>query len=225
MGFRPMWKMVHLLHLYGRPGLTRTELFNAGVECNPHNLQPLLQSGIVEDGRTDDEYRLSGAAEELIKVCIVAHRHSYGGDMRVDFPHAFVIMPFSEDWSNDVYTQMIEPAVRAANFDCTRGDKTVRVGDLSTNIWSGIMQAGIIIADVSVANVNVFYELGVAHALGKDTLLLKRRGVSVPADFEGALYCEYDPADLGSGRDMLQSELEKWAAEHRAANVKALYHS
>jgi hypothetical protein len=99
----------------------------------------------------------------------------------------------------------------------------VRVGALAANVWDQIVQAGLVIADVSAANVNVFYELGLAHALGKDTLLLKQKDAPMPADFGGAHYYEYDLDHLDVGRDWLRSELAKWAVKNRAAEVKALY--
>ena len=45
-----------------------------------------------------------------------------------------------------------------------RGDSIVRVGDLSTNVWKSITQAGVIVAEVSVPNPNVYYEIGLADA-------------------------------------------------------------
>lgn len=116
------------------------------------------------------------------------------------------------------------PPCRKRLFDCTRGDTTVKVGSLTTNIWDAIMQAGLVIADVSIGNVNVFYELGLTHALGKDTLLLKQKAARLPADFGGAHYFEYELGRLDEGRAALQAEVEKWAARSKAAQIKALYH-
>jgi hypothetical protein len=119
---------------------------------------------------------------------------------------------------------MIKPAAIGAGLKCTRGDGTVRVGDLTTNIWNEILQAGIIIAEISVANVNVFYELGLTHALGKDTMLYKRQGVTLPADFGGAHYYEYNPDRLESEQKLLKRRLSAWAKGYKAAGVRALYH-
>jgi len=103
----------------------------------------------------------------------------------------------------------------------------VRVGDLTTNIWAEILRAGVVLADVSVPNVNVFYEIGLTHALGKDVLLFKQRGKPVPADFGGAHHYEYELTDLEAGRGLVQSQLEQWAVrpEVRAMAVKALSRS
>src|SRR5262249_40665034 len=163
MSSRLMWKMVHLLHQYGRPGLSRDELFRAGIDCNTDTIQPLLHGQAVEEG-PPGEFHLSRGAQKLLEVCMVAHRGGYGGNVRVGYPHAFVVVPFSQPWSAGVFARMIEPAVLGAGLDCTRGDTAVRVGALAANVWDQIVQAGLVIAEVSAANVNVFYELGLAHA-------------------------------------------------------------
>ena len=123
-------------------------------------------------------------------------------------------MPFSEPWSEDVHTKFFKTGITDAGFVESRGDSIVRVGDLSTNVWTRITQAGLIVAEVSVPNPNVYYEIGLADALGKPIFLFKQRNVTLPADFGGVHYYEYDLSDLAKARRMLAGELTKWA-EHR----------
>jgi hypothetical protein len=132
-------------------------------------------------------------------------------------------MPFSEPWSKDVYEQMLKPAIEEAGLEYVRGDTSVRVGDLTSNIWNDILVAGLVVADVSALNANVFYELGLTHALGKDTFILKHKGVSVPADFGGAHYYEYELSNLHRAQEVLSKELMTWASDKRikAAGVEA----
>lgn len=221
MGHRDMWKMIHLIYLYGKPGLTDEGLFNAGVDCHLDTIQPLIDGNVIErDNR--NSYNLSRTTRELLRTCVLANSRFQNVDTRVDCPEAFVIMPFSEVWSQTTYEKLIRPAIEAAGLTCTRGDTLVRVGDLTTNIWQSILRAGVVIAEVSVPNVNVFYELGLVHALGKDTILLKRADSTLPADFGGAHYHEYDPIQLELGKKSLQRELDKWAEERHVKGVKAL---
>jgi hypothetical protein len=128
-------------------------------------------------------------------------------------------MPFSEKWSHNVYFNMIKPVVEELKFNCVRGDELPRVGDLTQTIWSSFMQAGLLIADVSVPNPNVFYEIGIAHAIGKDTIILKQKNSIVPADFGGSHYYEYNLDDLLAGSRMLQKEIEQWAKENCVEGV------
>ena len=132
-------------------------------------------------------------------------------------------MPFSQPWSGEVYQHMIQPAVEAAGLTCVHGDDPVRVGDLMQTVWDAILVSGVTIAEVSALNANVFYELGLAHALGKDVFILKQKDSTVPADFGGTHYYEYDLNDLNAGKTMLQAELAEWAAISHAQGVKTLY--
>jgi hypothetical protein len=222
MSMRSIWKMLHLLYNNRRPELTGAELLDANVDCTWDTIDPLFRDEVVRRDPARDTYSLTAPARRILESCVVANRRWPGKDMRVDAPRAFVIMPFSAPWSNDVYSQMIEPAVKDAGLDCRRGDHPVRVGDLTGTIWDELLLAGLVIAEVSEPNPNVFYEVGLAHALGKDTFLLKQAGVKLSADFGGTHYYEYDLKELSNGRDHLSKEVAKWASEVHAAQVGRL---
>ena len=213
------WKMIHLL--YGvarrreggqRAVLKAQELIDAGVHCEPDTHDALEDAGIVHRVGFD-EYELAAPVRELVRRFVLAKGPDADVDVRVDYPEVFVVMPFSEAWSEPVYRDMLEPGIRAAGFTASRGDLIVRVGDLSTNVWRSIKQAGLIVAEVSVPNPNVYYEIGLADALGKDVFLFKQHTAQLPADFGGAHYYSYDLGDLAQGSALLANALQVWAAE------------
>jgi hypothetical protein len=222
MSDRSMWKMLHLLYTLrpGQTGLDDRQLADAGVDCEPDTVHPLEESGVVVRDR--GEYSLTAPARRILGACVVANRRWSGDDMWVDYPSAFVIMPFSEPWSDTVYKTMIEPAVTAAGLECVRGDRIVRMGDLSQNIWRALLRTGVVVADVSALSANVFYELSLVHALGKDTVILRQANSRIPADIGGAHYHEYDLAKLDVSREWLRSELTQSADDQHSAAVKAL---
>lgn len=222
MSDRSMRKMMHLLYTLrpGHSGFDGRQLADAGVDSEPDTMHPLEQSQVVV--RNGSKYSLSAPAHRILGACVVANRRWSGDDMWVDYPSAFVVMPFSEQWSNDVYGTMIEPAVKAAGLECTRGDTIVRMGDLSRNIWRALLRTGVVIADVSALNANVFYELGLVHALGKDTVILRQPNSKIPADIGGAHYHEYDLTKLDGSREWLRSELAQWAKDQCGEAVKKL---
>ena len=209
MSDRSTWKMLHLLYTLrpGWEGLSDQELANAGIDCGPDTIEPLRASGVVSYNA--GRYALTEASRRVLGACVVANRRWSSDDMWVDAPSAFVVMPFGEPWSKAVFADLIEPAVTEAGLKCLRGDTIARVGDLTQNIWGALLHAGIVIADVSVLNANVFYELGLTHALGKDTIVLKQAGSKVPADILGAHYHEYDLQSLEAGKEVV--EIRTWA--------------
>ena len=223
------WKMIHLLYRYARRTgagdrrvLTEHELTSAGVHCDPDSRQLLEDAGVVT--RIGSEYELSKPARKIVSTFTVAKGPKDSIDIRVDYPEVFVVMPFSEPWSDDVFTKMFKPGIKDARFTVSRGDSIVRVGDLSTNVWQSITQAGLIVAEVSVPNPNVYYEIGLADALGKPIFLFKQESIKLPADFGGIHYYTYDLNDLKAGRQKLAGELKEWAdhKDHQPFGVKAL---
>jgi hypothetical protein len=223
------WKMLHLLYTYarrtgphGRRVLTEQELTGTGVHCDPDSRQVLEDTGVVT--RVGNEYELSKPARKILSTFTVALGPQDSIDIRVDYPEVFVVMPFGQPWSDDVFSRMFKPGIMDAGFLVCRGDAIVRVGDLSTNVWRSITQAGLIVAEVSKPNPNVYYEIGLADALGKPIFLFKQENVTLPADFGGIHYYDYDLNDLTAGRQKLAGELKKWAEdkEHRPFGVKAL---
>lgn len=95
---------------------------------------------------------------------------------------AFVIRPFDKKKDsagkeidfNRIHDELISPALKAAGF---RGDTTgeiVDAGNIREDMFSLILEADLVICDVTIHNANVFYELGLRHALRKRrTILIK----------------------------------------------------
>lgn len=221
------WKMIHLLYGYARRKgdrriLTEAELDKAGVHCDLDTLQVLESAGIVT--RVGDEYGLPDSIAQMMRHFTVGLRKQCAYDIRVDYPDAFVVMPFNEPWSDEVYTKMIKPGAEDAKFEPIRGDTIVRIGELNTNLWQQITQAGVIVADVSTPNPNVYFEIGLADALGKPIFIFKQEGIKLPADFGGQHYYTYELDKLAVGRRKLADALKKWAShrDHRNSGVKAL---
>lgn len=99
----------------------------------------------------------------------------------VDKRLVFVLMPFTENWSDDVYEELIFKNVKALGLQCLRADSMLGTIVLE-DVWIKINQAGLIIADVTGLNPNVMYELGIAHALHKKVILLTQEIENAPFD-------------------------------------------
>ena len=100
-------------------------------------------------------------------------------------PYAFVIMPFDEELS-DIYSSVVRPTILECGLDVRRADDLGTYQNVIGDIVTGINDASIIIADLTKVqgqyNANVYYELGLAHALNKPVILLAQRTDHVPFD-------------------------------------------
>jgi len=93
----------------------------------------------------------------------------------------FVIMPFVSQWSAHVYQDVIVPAARSEGLASKRADEMMG-RDVLQDIWHGIYSARLIVADLTGHNANVYYELGIAHTLGKKVILLTQDINTIPFD-------------------------------------------
>ena len=88
-------------------------------------------------------------------------------------PHAFVAMAFGTKPGADgqpihfnrVFDELLAPALRDAGFTVVRADQEQRAGDIRTDMFQELLAADLVLADLTIDNPNVWYELGVRHAL------------------------------------------------------------
>lgn len=82
-------------------------------------------------------------------------------------------------------------------FDLIDANSTITGRDFLTKIWNMLIAVPLAVAVVhesmrEATLWNVYYEIGVAQALGKETIIIKGEGVNVPSDFVRTEYIEYD---------------------------------
>lgn len=118
----------------------------------------------------------------------------------------FVLMPFKPDWSIKLFEQHIKPTGNKLGLDVVRADNIYGVTAIIRDIWIKINRARIIIADLTTKNPNVFYEVGLAHAIGKDVILITQDMADVPFDLQ-SLRCVVYSLVL-DGPDKFCSDLE-----------------
>jgi len=63
------------------------------------------------------------------------------------------------------YINLIKPAVEAAGLKCIRADEIVHSGLIDVPMYEQLLNADVVVADISTSNRNALYELGVRHAL------------------------------------------------------------
>ena len=104
---------------------------------------------------------------------------------------AFVLMPF-EDELEWAYTDLIQPAFSAAGFDVIRADDIENQQNILRDIVVSISDFELVVAELTYSNPNVYYELGLAHALGRQVVLLTQDIAGVPFDLKSYRVFEYD---------------------------------
>lgn len=87
---------------------------------------------------------------------------------------AFVIMPFDDEF-DAVYSKLIAAPLREVGYDVNRADDVETRQNILADVVRGIAEADLVIADLTASNANVFYELGLAHAMGVPTVLIADR--------------------------------------------------
>ena len=119
---------------------------------------------------------------------------------------AFIVRPFNArngiDF-NRVQKELIDPALQQAGIAGDTTQQFVEAGNIRVDMFEQLLLADLVIADISVHNANVFYELGIRHALRSRQTILMRARVSkpraertaddeVPFDLRTDRYLEYD---------------------------------
>ena len=103
----------------------------------------------------------------------------------------FVLMPFG-DYYDSYYSELYTPAIRDAGFDPVRADGIFTTGTVIEQIWERIKKAKVLLAELTGKNPNVFYELGLAHAIGKPIILISGKLEDVPFDLRHVRIITYD---------------------------------
>lgn len=113
------------------------------------------------------------------------------------------------------YEQLIKPAVLAAGLECIRGDEILHSGSIDTPLYRELVQADVVIADLSTGNLNTFYQLGIRHALRpKTTFIIAESELRYPFDLHHATVYRYthggsniDVTEVDRFRSFLQQAL------------------
>jgi hypothetical protein len=110
-----------------------------------------------------------------------------------------------------VQTELIEPAM----LNCQLSGGTTATeedsGNIREDMFALILEADIVICDITVHNANVFYELGVRHALRKKhTVMIRAEGAgdTTPFDLSTDRYLSYDSANPAASLARLTATLE-----------------
>ena len=113
----------------------------------------------------------------------------------VDPRLVLVLTPFNPMY--DESYRAIKQSIGEAGFQAVRGDETNAPGNILSHIMELMVSAKLVIANITGRNPNVFYELGIAHAMGKPVLIISEATEDIPFDIQSTRIMTYhDDEDL-----------------------------
>lgn len=116
----------------------------------------------------------------------------------------FVISPIGEDGSetrersDQVLRHIITEPAAQNGYTVIRADKISEPGIITTQIIEHIVDAELVIADLTEKNPNVFYELAIRHAIRKPLVQMIRKGDIIPFDVAATRIIQFDLHNLDS---------------------------
>ncbi|WP_425082175.1 hypothetical protein [Ruegeria arenilitoris] len=102
--------------------------------------------------------------------------------IQVDKNLVFVLTPFQPS-ERGVFSA-IASTLEGQGLRVIRGDEEAISGDILSHIVENILKARLIIANIDGRNPNVMYELGIAHALGKEVIIVASSDETFPFDLQ-----------------------------------------
>lgn len=136
-----------------------------------------------------------------------------GRDFLVDEDLCFVLLPFRDPFIR-IYNDHIKPVMVEMGLRVMKSDDIFTTTEIVEDIWGLINKAKIIVADVTGRNGNVFYELGIAHTIGKPVIILTQEEEDVPFDLRHLRYFKY--SDNAQGWESLRRNLRSAIASVRS---------
>jgi hypothetical protein len=119
---------------------------------------------------------------------------------------AFVLMPFAAEF-DDVFLHIIRTPLTEISFETLRAADASSSRNIMHDVIQGIFDADLVIADLTGANPNVYYELGIAHAFGKKVVLLTQDIDEVPFDLRAYRVVTYSThfARVEEAKDLVRA--------------------
>jgi hypothetical protein len=120
----------------------------------------------------------------------------------------FVMQPFAPPLGT-YFETIYRPAIEKAGLRAIRADADIfATGKIMDQVWTGINAARVLVAELTSRNPNVYYELGLAHALKKPVVLVSAKEEDVPFDLQHIRVIYYDTTDPFWGAKLIDKVAE-----------------
>jgi hypothetical protein len=133
---------------------------------------------------------------------------------KVDKKRCFVVGPIGDDDSEDrihadwLLEEIILPVFSEhfPDYGVQRADKISNPGQINTQVITALLEAELVIADLTTLNPNAFYEIGIRHTIQKPIIHMHIEGQRIPFDiapFRSIKFSRRRPADIRTARAAL----------------------
>lgn len=117
------------------------------------------------------------------------------------------------------FDNLIKPAFDELGIDCFRAKDIRHSGNIDVPMYEWILNADIVVADISTLNPNALYELGVRHALRPNTtIVISEDKTKYPFDLNHTIISKYEHL----GKDIGVSEAKRFKEELKAIVLEVL---
>lgn len=198
---------------------------------------PSIQQSQAEDSEDDVDAKIQRALslanddiEQIIRRALELHdaKHNINAKPNEDFDNKitvsplwgeplrrsqfqsdiFMVMPFRDKY-NAIFENVIRPVTADLNLTIKRGDEFSSTrGSIMQEVWAALNACKLVIVETTEINANVYYELGIAHTLGKPAILLSqtKEVEDLPFDIRHLRFLVYE--DTVEGGKTLEKNLK-----------------
>ncbi len=114
----------------------------------------------------------------------------------------FMLSPFGEPF-DQYFQEVLKPGLRKHGHDLYRADESYAPGVIIQSIFHSILDADLVIADITRQNANVFYELGIAHSYCKQVIIVAQSTRDLPFDVRHMRIIDYDTTASGWDQNLI----------------------
>jgi len=132
----------------------------------------------------------------------------------------FILMPFAEEMK-PIYEDHLKTVAKSLEMSVARADDFFTQESIIEEIWCAIAKSEILVADCTGRNPNVFYEIGMAHSIGKRVILITQNADDIPFDLRHRRFLQYayTPPGMKEFEEALRETIETTVNDIAACKV------
>ena len=189
-GISPYGVTLHYSYDLGIPPIPNTILKKIAAELNIDPWEFQRTHWAVKDV---DLFRC------LMKTLLIPRQHprvfNISGIEQIQSHQIAVMMPFGREF-DEVYSRIQETST-SMQLTCKRADDIFRNPQIMQDVVTLIDTSRVVIADCTGKNPNVYYEIGIAHTLGRDVIMITQSESDVTFDLQHLRYIKYHNNEQG----------------------------